>query len=116
MSSHDTHDHAAHDHGTIRSYVTGFVLAVILTVIPFYVVMTGGLPSRDLTVFVVLATATVQIVVHMYYFLHMKPGTEGGWSMISLIFTLIILGIMLAGSVWVMYHLNANMMPMQPDM
>ena len=119
MSSHDTHadhGHDDHDPGTFKSYVTGFLLAVILTVIPFYVVMTGGLPSRDLTVFIVLATAMIQIVVHMYYFLHMKPGTESGWSMISLIFTLIILVIMLSGSVWVMYHLNANMMPMQPNM
>jgi cytochrome o ubiquinol oxidase operon protein cyoD len=42
----------------------------------------------------------------------MGPKVEGGWSLMALIFTLIILAIALVGSLWVMYHLNANMMPM----
>ncbi|MNE33415.1 Cytochrome bo(3) ubiquinol oxidase subunit 4 [compost metagenome] len=53
----------------------------------------------------------VQIVVHMVFFLHMNHRSEGGWNMLALIFTLVILVIAVAGSVWVMYHLNANMMP-----
>ena len=52
------------------------------------------------------------MIVHMIFFLHMTPKAEGGWSMTALIFTIIIVGIMLAGSLWVMFHLNTNMMPM----
>ena len=58
----------------------------------------------------------VQIVVHMIYFLHMNPKSEGGWTMMALIFTLVLVAIALAGSLWVMHHLNANMMPMNPEM
>ena len=54
----------------------------------------------------------MQIVVHMIYFLHMNTKSEGGWSMMALIFTIILVVIMLSGSLWVMYHLNTNMMPM----
>jgi cytochrome o ubiquinol oxidase subunit IV len=49
--------------------------------------------------------------VHMVYFLHMNSKVEGGWSMLSLIFTIAVVVIMLAGSIWVMFHLNSNMMP-----
>ena len=65
---------------------------------------------------VLLGFAAVQIVVHMVYFLHMNTKSEGGWSMLALIFTIMLLFIMLSGSLWVMYHLNHNMMPgMMPD-
>jgi hypothetical protein len=54
----------------------------------------------------------VQVVVHMIYFLHMNSKSEGGWNMMALILTIILLGfIVLTGSIWVMYHMNANMMP-----
>ena len=59
----------------------------------------------------------MQIVVHMIYFLHMNTTSEGGWTMLALIFTLVLVVITLSGSLWVMYHLNPNMMPaMMPDM
>jgi len=55
-------------------------------------------------------------VVHMVYFLHMNTRVEGGWSMLALVFTLVLVVITLSGSIWVMYHLNTNMMPgMAPD-
>jgi cytochrome o ubiquinol oxidase operon protein cyoD len=101
-----------HGHGTLRSYLIGFGLSVVLTAIPFWLVMTGALASKQVTVLVVLAMAVIQIVVHMMFFLHMNARSEGGWTMMALIFTLIVVGIALSGSLWVMYHLNSNMMPM----
>ncbi|WP_420101562.1 cytochrome o ubiquinol oxidase subunit IV [Bosea sp. (in: a-proteobacteria)] len=116
----DGHGHHGHDehggaaHGSLRSYVTGFVLSVILTAIPFWLVMGDVLGNATLTAVVIMAFATVQIVVHMVYFLHMTGKSEGGWSMMALIFTVVVVVIMLAGSLWVMHHLNTNMMPMAP--
>ena len=109
------HD-AAPSHATLRGYLTGFGLSVILTAIPFWLVMAEPLSSKTATVAIVLAFAVVQIVVHMIYFLHMDPRSEGGWSMMALIFTLILVVIALTGSLWVMYHLNVNMMPGMQDM
>lgn len=109
-NAHDD-EHGGASHGTFRGYMTGFVLAVILTAIPFWLVMGKVLPSSNITGLVVLAFAAVQIVVHMVYFLHMNTSSEGGWSLLALAFTVVLLVIMLSGSIWVMYHLNTNMMP-----
>jgi len=111
---HDTEHHDAddgHDAITLRGYLTGFVLSVILTVIPFWLVMGKTLASSGVTALIILALGAVQMVVHMVYFLHMNSRAEGGWNMLALIFTLIIVVIAMAGSLWVMYHLNTNMMP-----
>jgi cytochrome o ubiquinol oxidase operon protein cyoD len=47
----------------------------------------------------------------MVYFLHMNSKSEGGWNMMAMLLTIILLFIVLTGSIWVMYHMNANMMP-----
>ena len=114
-NAHGAHGaHGAHDdgmpHGTMRGYVTGFALSVVLTAVPFWLVMTRPLDAA-VTAALIVAFAVAQIVVHMIYFLHMSPRAEGGWTLTSLVFTIIVVGIMLAGSLWVMNHLNANMMP-----
>lgn len=109
-------DHGGASHSTFKGYMTGFVLAVILTVIPFWLVMAKVFPSSSTTALVILAIAAVQIVVHMIYFLHMNTRSEGGWSLLALAFTVVLLVIMLSGSIWVMYHLNTNMMPSMQEM
>ena len=105
------HHPDGHDHGTYRSYAIGFILSVILTAIPFGLVMAGGFESRALTAVTVIGFAVVQILVHMVYFLHMNGRQEEGWTMLSTIFTVVVVVILLAGSLWVMYHMNTNMMP-----
>ncbi len=107
------HDHAHHDaagHGTVKSYVIGFVLSVILTAIPFGLTMAHMLPVASL-VPVIVAIGVVQILVHLYFFLHMNTSSSQIWNNAAFVFTVIIVGILIAGSLWVMYHLNANMMP-----
>ncbi len=102
---------AAHADVSLSGYLTGFGLSVVLTAVPFWLVMTGALGDKQLTAFVIMAFAAVQIVVHMIYFLHMNTNAEGGWTMMALIFTIIMVVIAMTGSLWVMHHLNVNMMP-----
>ncbi len=109
---HDAHAHGEGGHGSMKGYVTGFVLSVILTVIPFWLVMGGVLANPLITTLVILGLGGVQMVVHIVYFLHMNTRSEGGWTFMALIFTVTLVAIMLSGSVWVMFHLNNNMMPM----
>jgi len=123
IESHDHHhdDHHDHDdgasHSTLKGYMTGFFLAVFLTAIPFWLVMGKVIPNSQTLAIVVLFFAAIQIVVHMIYFLHMNTKSEGGWNMLALIFTLVLVVITLTGSIWVMFHMNANMMPgMSHDM
>jgi cytochrome o ubiquinol oxidase subunit IV len=108
----DGHGHGGGEtHFTLRGYVTGFLAAVFLTALPFWFVMGKTFGTSGTTAAVILAFAAVQIVVHMIYFLHMSPKSEGGWNMLALLFTVMLVVIALSGSLWVMYHLNHNMMP-----
>ena len=117
MSAGEHHHDEHHDdigyHATVKGYVIGFLLSVVLTAIPFWLVMTGALPKQA-TGFIIVGFAAVQMVVHMVYFLHLNAKVEGGWTMLAFLFTIGIVVIVMAGSLWVMYHMNANMMPMDP--
>jgi cytochrome o ubiquinol oxidase operon protein cyoD len=117
VHAHGHVDEEDHDtlHVTVGGYVTGFVLSVILTAIPFWLVMGKVLPNPTMTTFVILGLAMVQIYVHMVFFLHMTSKAEGGWAWMSLIFTLVLLVITLSGSLWIMYHLKTNTMPVTPE-
>ena len=104
-------DHEQAGHGTLKGYVTGFVLSVILTAIPFWLVMGEVFSDSRITAGLIMVLAVVQIVVHMVYFLHMNTKSEGGWTVLALIFTIVMVVIALTGSIWVMSHLNSNMVP-----
>ena len=114
MRDHHDHGHHGHDvhvtHYSQKDYLVGFALAAILTIIPFWLVMGNVLPP-DTTKWVILAFAAVQLIVQMIYFLHLNSKAEGGWNMMALILTIVILVIVMAGSIWVMHHMNTNMMP-----
>ncbi|HET9067223.1 MAG TPA: cytochrome o ubiquinol oxidase subunit IV [Amaricoccus sp.] len=110
------HDESGAPHGSLRDYVTGFVLAVVLTAIPFYLVMARPIESAGYTAAIVLACALAQILVHMVFFLHMTPRAEDGWLLLSTIFAIVFIVITLAGSLWIVFHLNRNMMPMPEAM
>jgi cytochrome o ubiquinol oxidase subunit IV len=109
---HVGHDHVGHEevpyHGTFRGYVTGFVLALALTAIPFALVMHGLLPPSGLLVGILLA-AIVQMVVHLHFFLHLDRSASERWNVMSLLFTVLIMVIFVAGSVWIMYSLHMRM-------
>ncbi|QPM90241.1 cytochrome o ubiquinol oxidase subunit IV [Pseudooceanicola algae] len=115
--SDSTHSHggAAHGgggHGTLGRLMIGFGLAVILTVIPFYLVMGDvDLPRRTM-IGIIMGLAAVQIIVHLVFFLHVNGSAEGGWTLAATGLAVVILGIVLAGSLWVMHNMNENMMPM----
>ena len=99
-------------HATMRDYLTGFVLSVILTAIPFWLVMGEVLPNKLLTTGIILVFAVAQMLVHVVFFLHLNTRSQGGWNMLAAIFTVVLVVIAVAGSLWVMYHLNENIMPL----
>lgn len=117
---HDDHAHGGHDanepHSTFSGYMTGFLLSIILTAIPFWLVMAKVISDRPTAVMVLGGFAVIQILVHMFYFLHMNGKVEGGWTLLSTIFTVVFVAIAIAGTLWVMFHMNTNMMPSHTGM
>lgn len=116
LDPHDAHFDDSIPHVSAREYLNGFVLSVVLTAIPFALAMTKTISNSTLAAVVILLFAAVQIVVHMVYFLHMNTKSEGGWNLLALVFTAVLVIIVLSGSLWVMHHLNTNMMPGQHEM
>lgn len=103
----DTSDtHAAH--GSYGSYLVGFGLSLLLTAIAFAVVMMPMF-SRGTTILVVAVVGLMQICVQNFYFMHLTHRSER-WNFISFFFTVLIITIVVGGSLWIMYHLNRNMM------
>jgi cytochrome o ubiquinol oxidase operon protein cyoD len=72
--------------------------------------MTHALPAGQ-AIDIALGLGAIQMVVHLVFFLHMNAASSRSWNMAALVFTLIILGIVVVGSLWVMHNMNVNMMP-----
>lgn len=109
--AHETIDLPGIGHAQLRGYLTGFVLSIVLTVIPFALVMFGqGGISRVAILIGISLAAIVQIVVHLHYFLHLDRSSEQSWNMQAILFTVLIIAIMILGSLWIMFDLYARMM------
>jgi cytochrome o ubiquinol oxidase subunit IV len=107
-SAHGGHDPAGAGGVTLKTYATGFILSVLLTVAAFSLVMTGSL-SHHATVFCVFAAAVLQIFVQLRYFLHLDASSEMHWNLMSLLFTFFIIFLFVGGSIWIMYTLDYRM-------
>lgn len=96
-------------HASRRTYLIGFLLSVVLTTIPFWMVMSRAF-DPTFTAVAIVAAAVVQILVHTVAFLHVNTSSEGGWTLLAYVFTAVLVLIVIVGSLWIMYHLNMNMM------
>ena len=95
--------------GSLGSYLTGFVLSLILTTIPFALVMSGALSSSAMLA-AIFSAGLVQILVHLYYFLHLDTSSAGRWNVAALIFTILIMILFVGGTFWIMWSLYYRMM------
>ena len=110
MSHQSAHNAAGASHGSMKSYVTGFILSIILTVIPFTLVMMPALVSTTTTIVIMVVMGLAQILVQLVFFLHMDTSSEQSWNVTALVFTALVVAILIGGTVWIMYHLKMNMM------
>jgi cytochrome o ubiquinol oxidase operon protein cyoD len=94
---------------TIRPYLIGIVLALVLTAIPFALVATGALP-RETTLIVIVIAAVIQILVHLRFFLHIDFASTPRENLIALAFACVLIFIMVGGSLWIMFDLYHRMM------
>ncbi len=95
--------------GSLKSYLTGFLLSLILTAIPFALVMSGTLPAAA-ALAGIFSAGIVQILVHLHYFLHLDTSSAARWNVLALTFTLLIMILFVGGTLWIMTNLNYRMM------
>ena len=96
------------NHGSLSMYVTGFLLSLFLTIVPYFMVTTQKLP-HDTLILVVLGLAMLQLLVQIIFFLHLSKRSRAKWNLIVFVFTVFTVVALAAGSIWVMNNLNTNM-------
>jgi cytochrome o ubiquinol oxidase subunit IV len=99
----------------IARYVIGFVLASALTAASFYVLNTSLIWGPGIPV-ALIVLAIAQMGVHLVFFLHITTAPDNTNNVLALAFGVLIVALVIAGSLWIMDHLNQNMMPMHQMM
>jgi cytochrome o ubiquinol oxidase operon protein cyoD len=90
------------------TYVIGFVLAVILTLVAYAIVVNHWLSGAWL-IGAIMSLAAVQLLVQLVFFLHLGKEKGSRWNVASFYFMLLILVVIVGGSLWIMNGLNYNM-------
>ncbi|TDG03765.1 cytochrome o ubiquinol oxidase subunit IV [Paraburkholderia guartelaensis] len=99
----------AESHGSLGSYVAGFILSVMLTAGAFGVVLHGALDATTAMI-VIAVLAFVQVVVHLVFFLHLNTSPGQGWNVLSLAYTVLAAAFLIFGTIWVMHNVGMLMM------
>ncbi|QSN64869.1 cytochrome o ubiquinol oxidase subunit IV [Caballeronia sp. M1242] len=106
------HTHITHSdipHVTVGGYLVGFVLAVVLTVVSFWLV-TAGKVSGEQGIVWLAVLAAVQMVVHVVFFLHVNTSKGQRWHALSFAYTILMSLVIVVGTVWVMHNVHMLMM------
>jgi cytochrome o ubiquinol oxidase operon protein cyoD len=103
VSKHET------DRGTLTSYVTGFGLSVLLTLVA-YLFVTHHIFSGWTLFAAIVGLALVQFAVQLVCFLHLGRETKPRWKSLAFSFMILIVAILVLGSLWIMTNLNYHMM------
>jgi cytochrome o ubiquinol oxidase subunit IV len=94
----------------VRGYLLGLALAVGLTIAAFWVVGTSEIYRPGLAVGI-LVLAVAQMGIHLIFFLHITTAPDNANNILALAFGVLIVCLVVFGSLWVMIHMNHNMMP-----
>jgi cytochrome o ubiquinol oxidase subunit IV len=99
----------------VYGYLVGLGLAVLLTATSFFIAGTDLVWQPSIPV-AIIVLAIAQMGVHLVFFLHITTGADNTNNVMALAFGLLIVFLVIGGSLWIMDHLNQNMMPMDQIM
>ncbi|BBH20355.1 cytochrome o ubiquinol oxidase subunit IV [Paenibacillus baekrokdamisoli] len=90
-------------HGSFKSYTLGFLCSIVLTLIPIVIVMNHWLEGTEDAVMLMMA-GVLQLVVQLFFFMHLREEKKPRYNLISLLLGLVILLVIVAGSMWIMMY------------
>jgi cytochrome o ubiquinol oxidase operon protein cyoD len=99
----------------VLGYVVGLGLALLFTAASFFIAGTDLVWQPSIPV-AIIVLAIAQMGIHLVFFLHITTGADNANNVLALAFGLLIVFLVIGGSLWIMSHLNANMMPMDQIM
>lgn len=88
-------------HGSVKSYTIGFILSIVLTIIPLVLVLNHMMSPTALVV-TIITMAVLQFLVQLFFFMHIKEGEKPRYNVMALILGVVIVVTIVAGSVWIM--------------
>lgn len=102
-------DTTIYNHGSVNSYLKGLIFSIVLTVIPFFLVMHPFF-SKQTTLSIVLVSGIIQVIIHLIYFLHLdrSPGQRN--NIVALAFSCVIILLLVGLSLWIMFNIHDIMM------
>ena len=103
----------SHGHWVLNSNI-GLGLSIILTVAAFWAVGEHIIYGPAIPI-ALITLAIAQMGVHLVFFLHVTTGPDNTNNVLALAFGVLVVFLIVAGSIWIMTHLNGNMMPMSAD-
>lgn len=93
-------------------YVTGYLLSIYLTMAA-YLLVTNHAFDNFFMVILLVTLALLQFFVQLYYFLHLNADRQSRWRLFVFGLMIMVVGILVAGSIWIMNNLNYRMTPQQ---
>ena len=103
-------------HPTLRSeligYLIGLALAALLTAASFWSLDEHVIYGPGI-VMALIVFGLAQVGVHLVFFLHLTTSPDNTNNALALAFGVLIVSLVFFGSIWVMYHMNQNMIPMR---
>jgi cytochrome o ubiquinol oxidase subunit IV len=101
-------------HPTLRSeligYLTGLALAAALTTASFWSLDEHVIYGPGI-VMALIVFGLAQVGVHLVYFLHLTTSPDNTNNALALAFGVLIVSLIFFGSIWVMFHMDRNMIP-----
>jgi cytochrome o ubiquinol oxidase operon protein cyoD len=88
-------------HGSVKSYTIGFILSIVLTIIPLVLVLNHMMSPTALVV-TIISMAVLQFLVQLFFFMHIKEGEKPRYNVMALLLGVVIVVTIVAGSVWIM--------------
>jgi cytochrome o ubiquinol oxidase operon protein cyoD len=101
--------------GSLATYLIGLGLATVLTIVSFFVAQTTLVWQPSIPV-ALAVLAIAQMGVHLVFFLHITTGPDNVNNVLALAFGVLIVFLVVTGSLWIIAHMNQNMMPMDQIM
>jgi len=98
------------ERGTTRSYIIGFILSLIFTIIPYYLVVNKVLTGTPLLA-TILGIAVVQMFIQIFFFLHLGRGPKPFYNVVFFFATAGLIVFVVGASLFIMQNLHYNMMP-----
>jgi cytochrome o ubiquinol oxidase subunit IV len=105
-------DQSHHWNISFKPPILGYVFSLILTISAFR--LSAEYQLTTTIAFVIFGLALAQGFLQLIFFLFLGLESKPHWNTITFLFMLLVLAIIVAGTIWIMHHLNYNMMPMPP--